>query len=318
MAAYPLRNRRQVTLGAALSALLEHTETRVRDGTRSPGTLTMQAGHVAWLERNLGAGTPLEALDERALDELAARARTSGGQGGRALSPKTVAKLISTLRRAFKLAARRREIQRMPLFPEFPQPPTKPAEGYFRSVGDYERVRALLPQHRRDWADVALWTGQHAADVERMTWADVDVDAAVPWVLIRNSKNRRPHGLRVKCPSPLLRALREMRDRARAERGRLPLPTDRIVRPWPTRAYQLGRACIRAGLPPINATGLRHTSVTWMVARTGLTPAAQRWYGWKSFAMMEATYVHALPAQLADAADELGNAAEPRKGPKRR
>jgi integrase len=309
------------SLGHALEALLRHTRTRVADGSRSAGTLAMQAGHAPWLLAQLG-DVAIADIDEAALDALAARARESGGRGGRPLKVRTVAKRFSTLRRALRLAHRRGELARMPLSPEFAMPPIAPRENIFRDIGEYQAVRRFLPPHRQDWLDVALWTGQHAGDIERMVWSDVAEDFS--WVMIRNTKNRKPHGFRVKSPAPLVRALRDMWDRT-ARRGRVPLASEPIVRPWPTRAYQLGRACVRAGRAPMNATDLRHTCFSWMVSKTGLTPGAQRWGGWSSYRMMEATYVHALPPSLADASDALSlasgeefDAPEYRTGQKRK
>jgi integrase len=59
----------------------------------------------------------------------------------------------------------------------------------------------------------------------------------------------------------------------------------------------------------MSAMDLRHTGISWMVRRTGLTVAAQRWSGWSSFTMMEVHYAHALPAGLTQAADELASIA---------
>jgi integrase len=260
----------------------------------------MQVGHVPWLLAELG-DVPLGAIGTRQLDDLVGKALTDG------LDPKTVQKRFSTLRLALKLAVHRGELEHLPEFPmwTFP-PPGPPKHRWFESWEEAQRVCDALPPERSDWLVMALRLGEHAADVERKTWADVRLERGE--ILVRNTKNRKT-GLWVVCPQPLLELLR------RRYRERRPAPGDRIVKPWPTRAYQLGRACVRLGIAPITATGVRHSATTFAVSKLGITVAAQRWFGWSSARMMEATYAHALPAQLREVARALSG---PRRPPSRR
>jgi len=270
----------------------------VKMGARAAGTLRMQAGHVPWLLAELG-DVPLGAIGTRQLDELVTRALDKG------LDPKTIQKRCSTLRRALRLAVHRGELERLPEFPMWTFPPVgAPKHRWFESWEEAQRVCDALPPERADWLVMALRLGEHAGDVERKTWADVRLDRGE--ILVRNTKNRKV-GLWVVCPRPLLELLR------RRHRERNPAPTDRIVKPWPTRAYQLGRACVRLGIPPITATGVRHSATTFAVASLGITVAAQRWFGWSSARMMEAVYAHALPGQLREVARALSG---PRRPPR--
>lgn len=299
LAAAARERRTRRTLGEALDALLEATAAKVAARARSAGTLTMQTQHARWLRRNLGADRPLARIDEALIERLATAAGARGGRDGEPLDTKTVQKLCSTLRQALKLAARRRWISEVPRFPEFCMPPLEPKAEVFANGADFWRLYRALPRQRAVWMALAFFTAQHASDVERMTWADVSIGPK-PWMLIRNTKNRRP-AFRVSMPVPLARLLREHQTRTRAAR------TAPIVKPWQNRAIMLARACIRLGMPPINANGLRHAATSAMVRRLGITPAAQKWGGWSSVRMMEVVYAHALPAELNQLASELAN-----------
>lgn len=300
------------TLAQALDDLLSHTEERVSDGVRSKGTLLMQQGHVRWLLQQFPPETPLAAIDELQLDALARVARKTGGQDARPLSPRTVQKRLSTLRRAYSVAARKRLVERIPLFPEFANPAWKPRDNVLRSFEELQSLLRVLQRypHRVLWVQVAFWTCQHGSDVERMTWADVgNLDADVPWVKIRNTKNRKPWLFRVRCPRELAVALRLERDRLVAL-GRPPAPDAPLVKPWSNRAVMMTRACARAGIRVMAADQLRHSGVSAMIQRIGLTPGAQKWGGWSSFAMMERHYAFALPPALEQCAAELDAWAE--------
>jgi integrase len=287
------------TLKPALEQQLVRMARLVKMGARAPGTLKMQQGHVPWLLGELG-DVPLGAIGSRQLDDLVDRGLAAG------LDPKTVQKRCSTLRSAFRLARHRGELERLPEFPMWTfAPPGPPKHRWFTSWEEAKRVCDALPPERSDWLVMTLRLGEHASDVERKTWADVRLERGE--ILVRNTKNRRP-GLWVVCPRPLLELLR------RRHRERNPAPTDRILKPWPTRGYQLPRACLRVGLLPVTATGARHTATTFAVAELGITVAAQRWFGWSSTRMMESTYAHALPGQLREVADALSGPRRPPRG----
>lgn len=298
------------TLAQALADLLEHTANRVADGVRSAGTLSMQQGHVRWLLQQFPPETPMEAINPRMLDDLATWARKHGGAGGRALNPRTVAKRLSTLRRAFNVAARRMRVASVPLFPEFANPAWKKRYRVLEQVSELHRLLAELPPHRALWVQIAFWTCQHASDVERMTWADVgSLDSEDRFVKIRNTKNRKHWLFKVRCPRELGHSLRMERDRLIAA-GTPPTPERRLVQEWPNRSVMLTRACSRAQVKQLSANDLRHSGISAMVRKIGLTPGAQKWGGWSSFAMMEKYYSHALPPALDQCAAELDSWAD--------
>ena len=298
MTSLPKHNH-HVTLAEALEELLEQTAQRVRDRVRSPATLEMQRAHRRYWERHLGAELGLDQVDEELLDRHANAPRAA-----RAAGPATMRKRLSTLRGALELAHRRRRIPRVPAFPVV-LAPWRPRQRYLETYADAERLFASLPLHRAEWFWLCLWTCQHASDVERMTWLDVDLPRGT--MLIRNTKNRR-EAIRVRCPSPLVSVLRDKFNREK------PRTADPIVRPWPSRKTTLPLHCRRLGLPELNAIDLRHTGLSWAARRRGITPALCKFAGHSSPAMMARTYAHALPPQLEEVTADLESMANENGG----
>lgn len=291
------------TLADGLEALYELTEQRIRDGVRAPATLEMQRAHGRFWLAELGGATVLADIDEARLELV-----TAPRKPPRRAGPETLRKRLSTLRGVLALEHRRGRLSRVPAFPEVIAP-WNPRGRFLATVGDAERIFDRLPLHRAEWFWLCLWTGQHASDVERMTWADVDLNACPATMGLRNWKNGRRVPLRVRMPAALHRVLL-----AKYERER-PSVSARIVLPWPSRKHTLPLTCYRLGLPPLNAIDLRHTLATWMVQRTGITPAAVAWFGHSSPAMMQRTYAHVLPPRLIECTAELDAFAGEKGGP---
>lgn len=231
--------------------------------------------------------------------DYGAAAGPSGGaeEPPRRSGANTLRKRLSTLRGTLVLAHWHRRVPRVPAWPKVIAP-WRPRQRYLRSYADAVRLFESLPPHRALWFWLCLWTGQHASDVERMTWADVELGNP-PTMLIRCAKNRKMAGLRVRQPRPLARVLRAEFRRVR------PRPTASIVRPWSSRSTTLLRHCVRLGLQPLNAIDLRHTLFTWAIQRLGITPGVVAWAGHSSPAMMARAYGHALPPGLIEVTDEL-------------
>jgi integrase len=234
-------------------------------------------------------------VDEQLLDQHA-----NGPRPARAAGPATMRKRLSTLRGALELQHRRRRIARVPAFPVV-LAPWRPRQRFLETYADAQRLFESLPLHRAEWFWLCLWTCQHASDVDRMIWADVDLARGT--MLIRNTKNRR-EAIRVRCPSPLVKVLRDKFERER------PRTADPIVRPWPSRKTTLPLHCRRLGLPELNAIDLRHMGLSWAARRRGITPALCKFAGHSSPAMMARTYAHALPPQLEEVTADLESMAD--------
>jgi integrase len=286
-----MKHSKRTTLAQGLVALYEQTAQRVRDGVRSAATLDMQQAHGRWLLAELGARRPLASIDETLLERL-----TAPRVPPRRFGASTMRKRLSTLRQLFELAHRRRWVSRVPAWPAVIVP-WRPRQRFLATFEDARRIADRLPPHRALWFWICLLTGQHAGDVERMTWADVDLNERS--MILRNRKNRKVAGIRVPMPRHLAAVLRAQWKRAR------PRPGDRLVTPWPSRKHTLPLVCFRLGLPPVNAIDLRHTCATWMVRKVGITPSVCAWFGHTSPAMMARTYAHALAPQLGECAAEL-------------
>src|SRR5687768_5486872 len=231
-----MSKRQSITLAQGLAGLYEQTAQRVRDGVRSAATLDMQRAHGRWLVAELGARRRLSSIDETILEWL-----TGPRVPGRRFGASTMRKRVSTLRGVLALAHRRRQIPRFPAFPVI-LAPWRPRGLFLQSFADARRIADRLPRHRADWFWICLLTGQHASDVDRMTWKDVDLNGrAGPTMLIRNTKNRKVAGLRVQMPRALVVVLRALWKRARPKAG------DRLVLPWPSRKHTLPLVCFRLG-----------------------------------------------------------------------
>lgn len=319
MTKYSPETHSQRTLDDALDKLLEHTARRVRDGLRSKHTLKMQSVHAHWMAdlplpaeqaEQLGAArlgaVRLQAFTAPALLDLIEYFRTSGGAGGRSLSLPSTAKRKCTLGRALRLAVERGELAVLPQLPEIGMPPLRPR---IRILRDYAELRLLLgalPLRRAEWVSLAVWSCQRPGDVARMKWSDVDLRSATPSMIIRSTKTRKPWGIRVACPRPLVSTVTARLSRLQ-DAGMPPAPGDPLVEPWPNVSRVLPLVCVRNGLPPLSAMSLRHTGISWMVRRTGLTRAAQEWGGWSDWSMLSRFYAHALPGGLEQAAEELSS-----------
>ena len=319
----------RLTLAHALARLLDRTKLLVADGIRSQDTLDMQTYHVGWmvpmelppaLARQLGASrlgdVLLTRLKPPALVALVDFWRASGGRyrvGGRvearALGRRSTAKRKSTLSRALRLAVERGELPQAPQMPEMAMRPLKPPVNILRTYGELKQLLAALPHERADFVATSVWTTQRPGDVRRMRWRDVGLHAPVPWMVVRSTKTRKPDGIRCKVPRPFVHTLLERHARLTAA-GSPPKGSDLLVHPWPNASRVLPLVCVRIGLPPLRPMDLRHTGVSWMIRRRGLTRAAQEWGGWSNFTMMERFYAHALPPGLEEASDDLGSMAD--------
>lgn len=290
-----------VTLSEGFCDLLQVTEQRVRDGVRSQATLEMQTAHARYWQAELGTDRPIGEIDEFTLEQLATRPRLPPKHAARVWGPATLRKRLSTLRSMLALEHRRRRLERVPAFP-LVLVPKAPTPTVIESYRDAHRLWDSLPLHRAEWYWLAVWTAQRASDVERMTWADVDLQAKT--MFIRSTKTKQPK-LKVRIPLPLLEVLTEMRTRSN------PQPTDRIVRPWPSRKTTLPLHCQKCGIPRMNATALRHTNLSWIAAKTGITVSLARYAGHTSTRQLEQTYAHFLPPQMRELTEALDLMAAP-------
>jgi len=291
---------RAVTLAEAFDALLAETAARVDNGVRSAGTLRMQRQHVRYILDRLPGDLPISEVDETVIDQLV----TAEGNGRRrradgsirAIKSTTMLKRLSTFRRALKIQKRKRAIDRVPEFPEILQD-YRPDMKFIPTVAEARKIAAALPPHRALWFWLAVWTGQHSSDVERMTREDLQPVGPDRWMRVRNTKNRRFNGMRIACPAELAMIFGDCW--ANLE------PHATLVEPWAHVSSQLPDVCERLGLPRYTAKSLRHTFFTWMIASVGITKAVMEIGGWSTYEMVVKVYGHALAPQFRDAVTAL-------------
>lgn len=260
----------------------------VSGGLRSPATLAQHEQCWLYVLRHFGGRYNVRRLTYAAAKRFVAAGLEHCGA-------KTMKMRLGTLRAGLRVAEfeGRLTVPRLPTVPYRYTPDTR----FISSYSDYLRIFEELPPHRAEYFALGVWTGQHASDIERMRWSDLNPLADPPWIILRNTKNRR-RPIRVPCPIELVRIFG---DKLRREK---PSPLARLVLPWPSRGNTLPRVCRRLGFDPLSLLSCRHTFASWLV-RKGITPAAQRLMGHKSGAMLERVYAHAMPLQFAEAIAEL-------------
>lgn len=300
------------SVSSTLQAFLDWFEVKVSAGARSSATLAMHREHAGWLLRSLGAETPIASLDGPALERWCDDERA--GRRGRPVANSTLRKRASTLRQALELEHRRGRLERLPVFPEI-EATYVPKVTYLRNDIELGRLCYELPPHREAWIQVAVWSGMHPSDVNRLlAWTECDPFASPPWFLTRNTKNRR--GPRpVEMPAPLAEFLR------RWFRDRNLRPGEPVVPSWPNnlRAHCLRPLSKKLGLMPMSGRALRHTCATWAVHELKSVPKALAEYlGHSSTTMIERVYAHALPPAFGEVAAALSGFAAGARRPAHR
>jgi integrase len=277
---------------------------------RSAATLQMHERTWGYIVDHFGIGADARRITRARLQrwiETESTGRLERADGSqRQLSPASIRLRVCTLRAALKIARREGLIGRLPEFPETSFR-YKSRTAWLESYADYRRIFDQLPTERRAYFALLVFTWQHPSDVERMTRADLDVFSSEPWVIVRNTKNRRPP-LRVAAPAELVEVFREKFQREGGGPGRL---EDRLVQPWPSRVRTLPAICERLGLPRITATAARHTGISWAIRHLGITPSVMAWSGHSSPKMIATVYGHAMGPQLDEVAQALDSMRPP-------
>lgn len=165
------------------------------------------------------------------------------------------------------------------------------------TVEQAERLLAELPAHQRDVTLFALATGLRQANVLRLEWSHVNLDAGHAWVDARQSKNRRAIAvpLNTTAQEVLRRQIGKHPERVFTYAGK---PLDRAN----THAWH--KALRRAGISNFRWHDLRHTWATWHRQAGTPTHELQRLGGWRSAVMVE-RYAHLAPDHLAHAANRI-------------
>lgn len=277
---------------------------------RSEATIAMHRKHARWLLAFFG-NRAIADFEGTAGYRLLLEYVEIEGPGGRNVKCTSIAKRLCTLRLALREGERRGHFAKMPPWPELAAD-AEPRTRYL-SFDEYQRLRPLMPPREMLWIDLAVWTGQHNADVNTMTWGMVDLGggAGAPpaegpafW-LRRNTKNRaRDQWL------PMPDELRAILTTAwHATKG--PGPEALIVGEPSYRNFltKIARACWKLGIPRFSPIDLRRTCATWWVDRAGPKDALRAWLGHShNSAMVEKHYSQVTPLMLNEGVAALNRA----------
>jgi integrase len=291
-----------LTLGAALEWLVSGGVRR-----RTAATQGMRAEHVGHLVRFFGRERPLADFQgppgyQLLLSFVAGEGPEAGGRGVRFC---TLRKRLNTLSLALKEGVKRGALAALPPWPELPAD-SLPRERWL-TVDEYEALRAALAPRWRVWLDLGVWTGQHSADVDTMTWGMVDLGAGpgagpgpgAAFFMRRNTKNRRrPEWLPM--PDGLRRRLADQW--ALDRRNGAPPPTSDacIAGRWHAARRTLRKACFKLGFAPVAPIDLRRTAATWWIDAGGPKDGLRKYLGHSaSSAMVDRHYAKVTPDMLA-------------------
>jgi integrase len=167
---------------------------------------------------------------------------------------------------------------------------------------EFQRLLAAVPEERRTWLMIQVYTGAELAAMQRLTWAHVDLDHGT--IDVPGTKNAARYRGRVPLHGALATHLAKL-DK-----------TQPLLQPWPRVHRDLRRACIGAKLGRVSTHDLRRTFGSWLVQAgvdilhvaklMGNSPAmVARVYGQTSDASY-AKAINALPA-LAGAPKKLSH-----------
>ncbi len=340
------------TKAEALAALAD-LQGRVRDGTaveRSretlahyldrwldtvrPPQMTERSHETAamhcrvYLVPLLGA-VPIQALDRTTVKGAYAKLRAEGGRGGKPLADSTVHRIHTTLRRALGDAVEDQVIRTNPAAGAHTAPShAEQPEVATWTADELSHFLAWAVEHEPRWGRVwhlVAHTGMRRSEVARLTWRDVDLEAAT--VTVARAKTVR--GRRTIDVDPgTVGVLREQRAQQRRDRlaagpawrehravlaheDGTPIHPNSVSRAF-TRAVE---RCQRHAqeqaereqrpprpLPRITLHALRHTHATLLLAAGVPLHVVSRRLGHASEAFTAQVYAHVLPQQGEQAA----------------
>ncbi len=239
---------------------------------RSPATYEMYLQKARHVIRLLGQ---LE-LGQLGLEDVQRFQSTRIGEGA---APETVRKELVTLRRTLTHAKAQGHFAGDPraLVPGFKAkyvPRTR-----HLTYDEYLKLWEQLSPDRQVWFRLAVLTGGRSSEVDRLTWADVDLDRG--WIRLPGTKTAKA---RRQIPiSPALRAVLEA----------LPQRSGPVAPPWPNnRRRDILAACKRARVAPVTANDLRRTFASWLLQQGESTFTAAKLLGHSTTKMVELVYGH--------------------------
>jgi integrase len=187
----------------------------------------------AWVLPHLGS-VPIQSIEPADLDRLYEQLRSSGGRKtkdhpqGRPLSAKTVRNVHGLVSKVLADAVKRK---RIPLNPCALMEPPELGESDLRDAWTSEEVRSFLTLAADDrlaavWR-LALQTGLRRGELVGLRWADLDLDAEGPSVLVH--RQVMPRAIKVDGPRLYVRPRTKS---GKPRRVSIDAPTAAMLRAW--------------------------------------------------------------------------------------
>lgn len=248
-----------------------------RESLRSVEGYEQQLGW--WLKALAGAS--LQQIDERRISEAIMRKAATPSKSGSMPSNATLNRYLAALRACLNVAHDAKWIARVPRVVEFDEPKER-----VRWLTAEERARLLeaCPEHWRGMVRLSLATGLRQANVQKMRWAWVDLQAKTVTIPGSEFKNGREFAipLNAEAVAVLLEQRGQHPEFVFCHQGR---PIKQI-------SHEAWKATLsRAGIEDFRWHDLRHTWATDMTRRGVPTQAIQKLGGWETMSMVS-KYAH--------------------------
>lgn len=180
-------------------------------------------------------------------------------------------------------------------------------EMVFLTPNEFTRLLAILPPQWQSLVLTAAGTGMRWGEVTALTWTDVDLDAPVPVLRVRQAWKRTEHGSRVlgtpktrrsvrtiSLSPEVVRALDPLRDSADALVFRAKRGGKLHHQVWHPRVWRPAVEKAALGKSP-RFHDLRHSHASWLINVGVPLPEIQRRLGHESIKTTVDVYGHLLP-----------------------
>lgn len=254
-------------------------------------TLEMHQMHAGYLINGV-PGEPHSArfgnIDVRTIDYPRIRAWMQQ-ERKRGLAWETIKKRLATLKLAMLEAVARRELDRLPQWPEI-RTDTRPKTAFWTRDQLQAALETIEDENFAIWVTNGWWGGMHCSDLDRFRWQDIDLGRKF-WIR-RNTKTKVPP-IELPLPDGWLASLCERNERQAPHKRdlvagvRFGIPND-----------YLKRVARRAGIPEISTIGLRHSCETHLEEKGTSGLFQQTWLGLTSERMLKRHYRHATSVGL--------------------
>ena len=141
--------------------------------------------------------------------------------------------------------------------------------------GDFSALRAALPEDRRDFLDLAIFTGARASELASLRAEDCDFSA----------RTIRIRGTKTEGSDRTIPAHPRVLEIARRKHGLL-------LEPWHNKWRDLRIASKKAGIQPRAVLDFRHTFATWLKLEGVDSFVVGKLLGHTSSRLVESTYAH--------------------------